>query len=98
MIVPTPGRVVWFIPHAKSDPRWDATQPLSASVAYVHNERCINIGYFDQAGVAHSATSVPLLQDDDAKPEDGFFCAWMPYQKGQAAKAEALEKQAAAGS
>jgi hypothetical protein len=98
MIKPTVGRVVWFTPQKGNDPRWDVAQPLCASVVYVHGDRCINIAYFDPLGGAHSAVSVPLLQDDDAKPEDGYFCSWMPYQKGQAAKAEQLEKQIASGS
>lgn len=53
----------------------------------------INIAFFDQNGVAHNATSVALLQDDDSKPEFGFFASWMPYQQGQAAKTEALQKK-----
>jgi hypothetical protein len=31
--------------------------------------------------------SIQLLQDDDARPDIGHFCEWMPYQLGQAAKA-----------
>jgi hypothetical protein len=98
MIKPTVGRVVWFTPsiyardHAPLDPR----QPLAAIVAYVWHDRMINVAFFDQNGVAHNATSVTLLQDDDLKPEHGYFASWMPYQKGQAAKTEALETAAAA--
>jgi hypothetical protein len=90
MISPTIGRVVWFYEHGATQLQANE-QPCSAQVAYVHSDRCINIGYFDHNGVAKSQTSVPLLQDDDDAPA-GFFCMWMPYQKGQAAKAEALEK------
>lgn len=88
MIKPTVGRVVWFTPHLHGDTRFDATQPLSASIAYVYSDRLINVGYLDQLGVKHSATSVPLIQDGDTKPEDGFYCEWMPYQKQQAEKQE----------
>jgi len=31
----------------------------------------------------------------DPIPTSGFYCEWMPYQKGQAAKTEAAEKAAA---
>jgi hypothetical protein len=34
---------------------------------------------------------VPLMQDGDEQPWHGNFAMWMPYQKGQAAKTEALE-------
>jgi hypothetical protein len=91
MIQPTIGRVVWFTPQHGTAHQNDVEQPLAALVAYVHSDRLINIGFFDQDGVAHAASSVALLQDDDAKPEAGRFCTWMPYQKGQAAKTEAAE-------
>jgi hypothetical protein len=26
------------------------------------------------------------VQEGEAKPEHGYFCEWMPYQVGQAAK------------
>lgn len=92
MISPTPGRVVWFTPitlaNMATPYQYDQRQPLAAMVAYVHHDRMINVVFFDQHGDSHSATSVPLLQDDDLKPEQGYFACWMPYQKGQAAKHE----------
>ena len=92
MIQPTIGRVVWFQP-AHSDGVPDLEQPLSASIAYVHSDRCINIGYLDANGIAHNATSVTLLQDDDPVPATGYYAKWMPYQVGQAKKHEvAIEK------
>jgi hypothetical protein len=30
-------------------------------------------------------TNVTLVQADEAKPENGYFCEWMAYQVGQAA-------------
>lgn len=97
MITPTIGRVVWFTPAVHSDPRHDVKQPLVGLVTYVWGDRCINLTAFDQNGVSIGGQcSVPLLQDDDAKPETGYFASWMPYQKGQAAKTEALEKAATA--
>lgn len=85
MIQPTVGRVVWYWPNAaRSQP-----QPFSASIAYVHSDRCINIGYIDHNGLHAAVTSVALLQDGDEPI--GPHCQWMPYQVGQAAK-HATEK------
>lgn len=49
----------------------------------------VNLTVFDSNGVPHSPTSIQLVQGDEPKPEHGYFCAWMPYQVGQAAKAAA---------
>lgn len=90
MITPTTGRVVLYYENGALDgnPR---SRPCAALVAYVHFDTMINIAYFDHNGFAKCAQSVRLLQDDEAMPETAF-CCWMPYQKGQAAKTEALEK------
>jgi hypothetical protein len=95
MIQPTIGRVVWFTPSSNSGSEDFAPgAPLAAIVAHVHGDRMVNLAVFDANGVAHSRTSVTLLQDDDTPPEGGYFAEWMPYQKGQAAKTEAPEAQA----
>lgn len=90
MISPTPGRVVWFTPSRLAGGaglvHHDATKPLAAMVCHVWNDRMVNLVVFDSNGDPHGKTSVQLLQDDDAKPEHGYFCSWMPYQVGQAAK------------
>lgn len=95
MIQPTVGRVVLYHPAANSAAIYAAADgsPVPALIARVWNDRMINIGGFDANGNPFGATSVPLLQDDDAIPEGGNYACWMPYQKGQAAKTEALEKQ-----
>lgn len=84
-INPTVGRVVLF---------QHIDRTFAAIVAYVHSPGMLNIAYFDENGVAHNATSVPLIQEGDERPQS-YFCEWMPYQKGQAAKTEALEKRVA---
>jgi hypothetical protein len=90
MIKPTVGRVVWvFRPNHTNDP----TQPEAALIAYVWNDRLINVGGVDHSGAPFALACLPLVQDDEPKPE-GNFAAWMPYQKGQAAKTEQLEKAA----
>jgi hypothetical protein len=94
MIVPTLGRVVWFTPGAHDLIATDRDGRCAAIVVRVWpNDRMVNLTVFDADGNCHSRTSVRLIQDDDQPGEGLGYCAWMPYQKGQAAKAEALEKQ-----
>jgi hypothetical protein len=92
-ILPTVGRVVWFTPSRLSGDGFfahiDGRRPLAAIVAHVFSDGLVNLAVFDSNGVSHSRTSVPLVQDGDDKPEHGYFCEWMPYQVGQAAKAAA---------
>jgi len=94
MIKPTPGRFVWFSPSpTDAGLRFDPQQPLAAIVAYVWNDRLVNLSVIDQNGTHHNRSSITLLQEGDEPPEDRAFAVWMPYQKGQAARAEALEKE-----
>ena len=96
MIKPTIGRVVWFTPATSDDTlARNGTQPLAAMVTCVWSDTCVNLAVFDANGIATNRTSVLLLQDDCERPS-GYFCEWMPYQKGQAAKTDALETAAAA--
>jgi hypothetical protein len=91
MITPTIGRMVWYWPHGREVP--EGTQPFSAQIAYVHSVDVINIGYLDANGESHNAMGVRLLQEGEAPFARTAYCEWMPYQKGQAAKTEALERQ-----
>ena len=90
MIKPTIGRVVWFHP-AGSTPE---EQPLVAIIAHVWSDTCINLAVFDTNGVASNQTSIFLFQGDGERPSS-LYAEWMPYQQGQAAKTEALEKKLA---
>ena len=85
-IVPTIGRVVLFTKDYYQD------QKFAALIAHVWSDSCVNLAYFDANGCACNATSVLLVQDGNPMP-DCYYCEWMPYQKGQAAKTEALEAQ-----
>jgi len=90
MITPTIGRIVWYYPAGYAD-----RPPLAAIVTCVWSDTCVNLAIFDRNGNAmpNPPTSILLVQDGNERPSGGNFCEWMPYQKGQAAKAESLEKQ-----
>ena len=91
MITPTVGRIMWYWP--VKDQRGD--QPLAAIVAHVWGNDMVNLCVFDQNGTPSSRTSVPIVQDGSPYiAGDSPYAEWMPYQKGQAAKTEALEAQA----
>jgi hypothetical protein len=92
MIKPSIGRVVLYWDRSPDRPA--QSQAHAALVSYVHSDTMVNLSVFDAEGHPFSKTSVRLLQDNDEAP-NGPYCEWMPYQKGQAAKTEALE--AAAG-
>lgn len=95
MIKPTVGRVVWFHPSSHSNDTGFAPASICAAIiAYVHSDFMVNLAVFDANGVCHSKTSVHLVQDMEPVPDAGYYCEWMPYQKGQAAKTEELEKRA----
>lgn len=90
MIKPTIGRVVWYYnPNHK-----EGDQPWAALICYVHSDTMVNLSVFDENGLGKAKTSVPLYQGEGVRPEYPF-CEWMPYQQGQAAKTEALEKKLA---
>lgn len=94
MIIPTVGRIVWYTPF-ETDlcPIWrEGDQPLAAIITYAWSDTCVNLAVFNQNGKSFGKTSVLLVQDDAPRPARGF-CEWMPYQKGQAAKYEALAAQ-----
>ncbi len=90
-IKPTVGRVVWLYVYGKT--QLDANeQPQAAFIAYVHSDRCVNLTVLAHDGTPYAATEVQLVQDGEDPPAHQF-CTWMPYQKGQAAKTEQLEKR-----
>lgn len=90
MIKPTVGRVVLFWPSTSFDRHEfhvNGPQPCAATVAYVWNDEMVNLSVTDHNGRHHAVTSVSLVQDEQAKPEGGRYCEWMPYQKQVAAGA-----------
>ena len=89
MIKPTVGRIVWYHPTSRDTGPTPLTQPLAAIVSHVHSDTLVNLSVFDANGSQYSRTSVTLVQGDEIA-EIGQ-CEWMPFQKGQAVKAESLE-------
>jgi hypothetical protein len=89
MIKPTIGRVVWFHP-VNADP--EITH--AAIVCHVWSDTVVNLHVLDSNGNFYAQTSVFLWQGDGSTPRPSSnFAEWMPYQKGQAAKTEQLERQ-----
>lgn len=96
MIIPTNGRIVLYHPSQFDTNVMTVhdSRPLAAIVAHVFNDGLVNLCVFDSNGHPYGRTSVPLHQGD-GPCSSSPYCEWMPYQKGQAAKAEALEAQLA---
>lgn len=91
MIKPSIGRVVWYYPaglkHSERNRR-------AALVAFVHNDRMVNLSWFDEHGGSHGAQNVQLLPPGEEPAQDADehpayvkgFATWMPFQIGQAAR------------
>jgi hypothetical protein len=93
MIKPTIGRVVWYHPAFQPD-SGSNENTHAAIICHVWSDTCVNLAFFDANGIAGSQTSVFLFQGEGERPSS-CYAEWMPYQQGQAAKSEALEKQLA---
>lgn len=97
IITPTIGRKVWYrhdglqttdINGGQINVVSYGDQPMDATVIYVWHDRMVNLRITDHAGNTFALSSVHLVQQGDVTP--GYrYCEWMPYQKGQAAKAAA---------
>lgn len=86
MINPTVGRIVWFWSGPfRPGPNYSGPnpedQPLAAIVTHVWSDVCVNLSVCDPNGNWHGVTSVRLLQDEDLKPEEGYYAEWMPEAK-----------------
>jgi len=86
MIKPTIGRIVWVRSVGSLD-----EQPFAGIITYVHSNEMLNLSVFDATGIPHPRTFVPLVQEGDDCPEQGFFAEWMPYQLEQAKKHESAD-------
>lgn len=92
MIKPTTGRVVHYyvssIEAANGMEVYDIKVPLTALIAYVWSDTCVNLEVLDHAGKAWQRTSVPI---NISVAGATAWAEWMPFQMGQAAKTEAAE-------
>lgn len=88
MIKPTVGRVVWFWMFA---PIRETDQPQAAIITYVWDDDLVNLCVLGANGYPSSEQQVPLYQGGPSKPRSRY-CEWMPYQKGQAAKTDELQR------
>lgn len=84
MIQPTVGRILWFY-RSVEDASNANVQPRAAQVAYVVNDRCVNVMLLDAQGDSGPKLAVQLYQDGDPDPQGEFTC-WMPYQSEQSKK------------
>lgn len=98
VIVPTVGRKVWFYPGGGiwpagmqvfpgTDYDGGVSQPLDATIVYVHNDRLVNLRVIDHAGHAFPVRDVQLVQPGDQCCGGGHRAEWMPFQVKQAGKA-----------
>lgn len=91
MIKPTVGRIVWFWRSGYEGRCLGADQPMAATVAFVHDDRRVNLSVTDHAGCVLPVDNVQLVQPGDDHPGNSRpWCQWMPFQVGQA-KAQATE-------
>lgn len=91
VITPSVGRKVWFWPNGNQRFQvFNPAVPCDATVIFPWNDRCVNLAVRDHAGNVYIETSVTLVQGDEPAPTCQH-ATWMPYQKGQAAKAETAE-------
>ena len=87
IIAPSVGRIVWFYPTKDTkDAAGKDIQPHAAIVAFVHDDRKVNLSVIDHSGVFGGGfVEIQLMQEGDPEPEKSH-CRWMPYQLGQAKK------------
>jgi hypothetical protein len=80
IIVPTPGRIVYFYPAPNENIPVPAGKHLSAQIAAVHDDRRVNLSVLDSYGNHHARQNVTLVQPNDANRPVGSHATWMPYQ------------------
>lgn len=84
-IVPTIGRMILFHPPSNSTHHgFEPNAICAATIAKVLPDGRLNLGVLDGNGVNHSMTAVPLIQEGEPQPENGYFAEWMSYQKSVA--------------
>jgi hypothetical protein len=77
MIKPTVGLAVWYYPHGRI---CDDDLPRAATIAYVHSDTSVNIGYLDRDGDHYSASSVRLVREREVVRQGERCCELVPHQ------------------
>ena len=95
-ITPTPGRHVWYFPGSLDAIVRMANAPLAAIVASVHDDGRINLAVMDANGQHQARQNVLLGNPGDEFDASEGHAEWLPFQIGQAAKAEAEAPKAPA--
>lgn len=88
-IDPTVGRILWFTPNQQEEKgfRLDPNQPCTAQITYVHPDGTVNAVVWTHECIPCNMFKLRVLQDGEpTPPKTERYLAWMPYQKGQAAK------------
>lgn len=81
-IDPTVGRVVWFHPpYNSANSAFAPASVCAAIIAAVLPDNRLNLAVLDGKGACHSMEGVPMIQEGDESPENGYYAEWMPYQK-----------------
>lgn len=89
MIVPTIGRKVWYWPINEYGMRVHSLeQACDATIVYVWGDTSVNLKIVDHQGGEHVRTSAFLHQGEIENKPSSSCATWMPYQAGQAAKAQ----------
>jgi len=103
MIKPTIGRIVHFHPGHDHPGFVSMVEGVHAAIICdVHSDTRVTLCVFDSNGIPYQADNAYLLSDEPSADipmavvtGEAGYAEWMDYQKGQAAKTEALEEQLA---
>jgi len=97
IIKPTIGRKILYLPSPRElahemvqfTEAGKPPQPFDANIVYVWSDTCVNLLVTDHAGNVYRRSSVSVNAGGGVLPR----AEWMDYQKGQAAKTEALQAE-----
>lgn len=83
---PTVGRMVYYFSFGTPNGKYPSTE-RAAIITAVHNDSCVDLCVLNPTGLFFNQN---VVQGSAPGKWD-----WMPFQKGQAAKTEELEKKLA---
>lgn len=83
-MTPTVGRIVYYKSYGTPNGEFKP-EDRAAIITAVHNPTCVDLCVFNPTGL--------FFNREVVQGNEGGKWDWMPFQKGQAAKTEALESQ-----